>query len=77
MGQTMGIALLGALWASRVSSYEGTLRDAGAIEASALSQVGGLSDTMWVVVLLIFLAFLIGLVSLVMEQWRARSSLSA
>lgn len=77
MGQTTGIALLGALWASRVLSYEGTNLDVGATEASALSQVNGLSDTMWVVVLLIFLAFLIGLVSLVMEQWRARSSVSA
>ena len=77
MGQTMGIALLGALWASRVLFYEGGMLEAGATEASSLSQVGGLSDTMWVVVVLIFLAFLIGLMSLVIEQWRARSSVSA
>jgi EmrB/QacA subfamily drug resistance transporter len=76
MGQTMGIALLGALWASRVSSYEGTLLDAGATEASALSQVGGLNDTLQIVVVLIFLAFVIGLWSLIAERRRSRRAAS-
>ncbi len=72
MGQTMGIALLGALWASRVSSYEGGMLDAGATEASAISQVGGLNDTLQIVVVLIFLAFMIGLWSLIAERRRSR-----
>ncbi len=76
MGQTMGIALLGALWASRVSSYEGKMLDAGATEASALSQVGGLNDTLQIVVVLIFLAFMIGLWSLIAERRRSRRAAS-
>ncbi len=76
MGQTMGIALLGALWASRVSSYEGGMLDAGATEASAISQVGGLNDTLQIVVVLIFLAFMIGLWSLIAERRRSRQAAS-
>jgi EmrB/QacA subfamily drug resistance transporter len=76
MGQTMGIALLGALWASRVSFYEGGMLDAGATEASALSQVGGLNDTLHIVVVLIFLAFMIGLWSLIAERRRSRRAVS-
>jgi EmrB/QacA subfamily drug resistance transporter len=76
MGQTMGIALLGALWASRVSSYEGKMLDAGATEASTLSQVGGLQDTLQIVVVLIFLAFMIGLWSLFAERRRSRRAAS-
>jgi EmrB/QacA subfamily drug resistance transporter len=76
MGQTMGIALLGALWASRVSSYEGGMLDAGATEASAISQVGGLNDTLQIVVVLIFIAFLIGLWSLIAERRRSRRAAS-
>lgn len=76
MGQTMGIALLGALWASRVSFYEGGMLDAGATEASALSQVGGLNDTLHIVVVLIFIAFMIGLWSLITERRRSRRAAS-
>jgi EmrB/QacA subfamily drug resistance transporter len=76
MGQTMGIALLGALWASRVFSYEGTSLGAGATEASALSQVSGLNDTMQIVVVLIFLAFMFGLWSLIAERRRSRRAAS-
>jgi MFS family permease len=76
MGQTMGIALLGALWASRVSSYEGGMLDAEATEASAISQVGGLNDTLQIVVVLIFLAFMIGLWSLIAERRRSRQAAS-
>lgn len=76
LGQTTGIALLGAFWASRVSSYEGGMLDAEATEASALSQVGGLNDTLQIVVVLIFLAFIIGLWSLIAERRRSRRAAS-
>jgi len=76
LGQTTGIALLGAFWASRVSSYEGGMLDAEATEASALSQVGGLNDTLQIVVVLIFLAFIIGLWSLIAERRKSRRAAS-
>ena len=76
LGQTTGIALLGAYWASRVSSYEGGMLDAEATEASALSQVGGLNDTLQIVVVLIFLAFIIGLWSLIAERRKSRRAAS-
>ena len=53
LGQTTGIAILGAIWASRVLFYEGGDIQTGATEAGAISQVSGLQDTLWVAVVLI------------------------
>ncbi len=56
MGQIIGISLLGALWAGRVTHYLGATPDAGATSAPIPVQLTALSDTFIVMVLLILLA---------------------
>ncbi len=77
LGQTTGIALLGALWASRVFSYEGAILDAGATEASTAAQVGALNDTLRIVVVLMSITFIIGLWSFIADRRRSRRAASA
>lgn len=58
MGQTTGIALLGALWAINVAGQVGTgISDVS--EAPIYAQVIGLQHTMWFVVGLIFIAWVL------------------
>ena len=76
LGQTTGIALLGALWASRVFFYEGSALEGGATSASSTSQVYGLNDTLTVVVLLIFSAFCLAGIGLLRERRRTRAKIS-
>lgn len=52
LGQTTGIALLGALWASRVMVYEGDVLAGGATVGTAVSQISALHDTFRFIVLL-------------------------
>jgi MFS family permease len=59
LGQTMGIAVVGALWASRTLFHHGSSVPEGATAAPAGAQVGGLHDTFLVVMGL--LAFALGL----------------
>jgi MFS family permease len=56
LGQTLGIAILGAIWASRVLYHAGTAPSGGATDASAAAQVAGLQDTFLVMVVLMSLA---------------------
>lgn len=65
IGQTTGVALLGALWASRVGYYAGGLPTGGATEAEPLAQVAGMQDVFWGVVILILLALLLSVWALV------------
>lgn len=53
LGQTTGIAILGAVWAGRVIFYEGGLIEGGATAASAAAQVAGLQDTFLMIVVII------------------------
>jgi EmrB/QacA subfamily drug resistance transporter len=68
LGQIIGIAVLGALWASRVTNYLGTVPQGGATAAPAPTQVAALQDTFYAVVALIGLALLIGIWGLVQER---------
>ena len=68
LGQIIGIAVLGAWWASRVAHYLGTVPQGGATAAPAPTQVAALQDTFYVVVALIGLALLIGIWGLVQER---------
>jgi EmrB/QacA subfamily drug resistance transporter len=68
LGQTTGIAVLGALWASRVAYRLGSTPEGGATTAPAATQVGALQDTFFVVVILIGLALLLGVWGLVQER---------
>jgi EmrB/QacA subfamily drug resistance transporter len=72
LGQTTGIAILGALWASRVFAYTGEILEGGATEAPAAAQVAGIHDTFRVTALLIAVALALASWSLVRER-RERS----
>jgi hypothetical protein len=68
LGQITGIAVLGALWASRVAHYLGSVPQGGATAAPAPTQVVALQDTFFAVVVLIGLALLLGIWGLVQER---------
>ncbi len=73
LGQTTGIALLGALWSSRVIHHVGTSVTGGATSADAAFQIAGLHDTFLIVVVLIAFAFMLSLWGLLKER-RLRTS---
>lgn len=73
LGQTTGIALVGALWAARVFVYAGGPVAGGATEANALAQVQGLHDTFLGLTAFILLALCLGLWGL----WRERRTVQA
>lgn len=56
LGQTTGIALLGALWATRVGVHAGGLPPAGPSAAPPAAQVAALQNTMWAAVALLLAA---------------------
>jgi hypothetical protein len=68
LGQTSGIAVLGALWSSRTILHNGIAPVEGATSASHAAQVAGLHDTFGVVMVLVFLALLLGAWGLVQER---------
>jgi EmrB/QacA subfamily drug resistance transporter len=68
LGQTTGIALLGALWAGRTMVYEGVVLKGGATEATAVSQISGLHDTFLFIVLLMLVALALAIWALVKEN---------
>lgn len=68
LGQTTGIALLGAFWASRTLFFNGELPPGGATEASLPAQVEGLQETFLVIVALMLLALGLALWALVQEK---------
>jgi MFS family permease len=57
IGQTTGIAFLGAFWENRVAVYSGGFIHQDATRASFLNQVLGLHDTFIFVVILLVIAF--------------------
>lgn len=68
LGQSAGIAALGALWASRVFVRGGQVFPGGATTAPAIVQVTALNDTFSAVVILIALALLLAAWGLVQER---------
>ncbi|MBT3337985.1 MAG: MFS transporter [Anaerolineae bacterium] len=61
LGQTTGIAILGALWAGQVFKHVGNLLPGGATTAPIAAQVAGLQTTFLLVSVLIFLALLLSI----------------
>jgi EmrB/QacA subfamily drug resistance transporter len=61
VGQTTGIAVLGAFWENRVAVFSGGFLESGATHASTLAQVSGLTDTIFLVIVLIIIALLISI----------------
>jgi EmrB/QacA subfamily drug resistance transporter len=68
LGQTTGIAVLGALWAGRVAYYLGKAPEGGATTAPAPIQVAALQDTLIVVTILVGSALLLGIWGLAQER---------
>jgi MFS family permease len=68
VGQITGIAVLGAVWASRVTHLLGRTLGGGATAAPAGIQVAALQDTFLAVVILIGLALMLGGWGLVQER---------
>jgi EmrB/QacA subfamily drug resistance transporter len=78
IGQTTGIAVLGAVWAGRVFVHAGGNVPGGATAAPAAFQVAALRETYLGIVLLIALAVLLGLWALIQEkQPQASEALTA
>ena len=61
IGQTTGIALLGAFWENRVAAYSGGFIHMDATSAPPLLQVMGFKDTIYLVIGLLMIAFCISL----------------
>lgn len=68
LGQTTGIAVLGALWAARVLALAGESIPGGATAAPAAFQVAALHDTYLVTVALMALALGLGVWGLIQER---------
>jgi len=73
LGQTTGIAVLGALWAGQVFKHAGGVISGGATAASVSAQVFALRDTFVIVSVLIVIALLLSIWGLAEERKRKRS----
>lgn len=77
LGQTVGIAVLGSLWAARVSVRAATPVGAEATSAPATAQVGGLHDMLYVVIGIIACALALSIWDLRHRRMRSRRSAAA
>ena len=68
LGQTTGIAALGAVWASRVVYRAGGVPPGGTTAAPAAAQVAGLNDTFLIIVGMLTLALALAVWGLVQER---------
>ncbi|MGW8318256.1 MAG: DHA2 family efflux MFS transporter permease subunit [Candidatus Promineifilaceae bacterium] len=68
LGQTTGIAVLGAIWASRVLHYSGAVPSGGATSASPAMQAAGLQDTFLIVTVLVGAALLLATWALIARR---------
>jgi EmrB/QacA subfamily drug resistance transporter len=75
LGQVVGIAILGAVWAGRVIFYNGAIPPGGATTAPATAQVAALHDTFISVMVLVALGLLLSIWGLVKER-RIRATMS-
>jgi EmrB/QacA subfamily drug resistance transporter len=77
LGQTSGVAVLGAFWVSQVAIYAGEKFELGSVHASPLAQVAGLHDTILIVMGFILLALLLNLCALVCARRVSKSGNSS
>ncbi|MCA9935664.1 MAG: MFS transporter, partial [Anaerolineales bacterium] len=68
LGQTTGIAVLGALWAARVMAYAGETVSGGVTAAPISAQIAGLQNTFQVIATAVTLAFLLGVYGMIKER---------
>ena len=70
LGQTVGVATLGALWAGRVVYHMGGVLLGGATSAAAPVQAAALGDTFHAIVVLMSLALMLSVWGLIQERRR-------
>ena len=68
LGQTIGTAVIGAIWASRTFFHAGQSFPGGATQAPALAQVTGQQNTFQIVAVIIMVALLLGVLGLLRER---------
>jgi EmrB/QacA subfamily drug resistance transporter len=68
LGQTTGIALLGALWSWRVVNSHRSSLPGGATSAPPLAQVTGLQETMWIVIGMLVVAVFLSAWAFIRER---------
>jgi MFS family permease len=68
LGLTTGVALVGAVWATRVFVYIGETISGGVTEASGEAQVTGLQDTFRIITIVIILALMLAIWALIQER---------
>lgn len=73
LGQTVGVAVMGALWAGRSAAHTGTSLPGGATLAPVAAQIAALQDTFRAAALLLALALLLGLWAWLQEQRQQRA----
>ncbi|MCA9961527.1 MAG: MFS transporter, partial [Anaerolineales bacterium] len=73
LGQTMGIAILGAVWASRVMTAAGETISGGATAAPVAAQIAGLQDTFTIIAILISMALALSAYGLVQERRKRKA----
>ena len=68
LGQMTGIAVLGAIWTSRVIAYNGSSVEGGTTNAEPIYQVAGLNDTFSVAVVVILAALSLSVWSYIQDR---------
>jgi len=68
IGQTIGIAILGALWASRIIFYSNSSINASGTNAVSIYQVLALHDTFIIVFFIILVALVLSIWGLLIER---------
>lgn len=68
LGQTIGVAVIGSIWASSVFAHIGKRLVGGATAAPPLAMVAGMHDTFFLLPILMSVGLLLGIWSLVQER---------
>jgi MFS family permease len=74
LGQTSGIAAIGAFWAARVSFYAGTEFEAGPTRTNMIAQMHGLQDALSSIVILVGFALFLNIWIWMLEWMRKKSN---
>jgi len=77
LGQTTGVALLVALWTSRVFARTGSKLSTGATGATPADQVAGLHDTFVFITIVIGLALALSAWALFQQRWKTGRDIEA
>ena len=73
LGQTVGVAVIGAIWAGRTIFYAGAGNEVGASLAPVQAQIRGLHDAFCTAAVLIAIAFILNIKTYVQEKQRPKS----